>query len=102
MSNFFQNAQNQGFWNHDFWFLSRGKKATWKLLFIWMQAMNEWKNERINLSPHPILGVTTKYVCYITTMRFIGCWKKWWIIELKSASKSPSDRKNVALYTVTI
>ena len=27
MGIFFQNVQNHGFWNFDFWFLSRGKKA---------------------------------------------------------------------------
>ena len=46
MDNFFQNAQNHGFWNFDFWFLSR-EKGNYKLLFIWMKAH---PNEKISLS----------------------------------------------------
>ena len=46
MGNFFQNAQNHGFWNFDFWFLST-EKGNYKLLFIWMEAH---LNEKISLS----------------------------------------------------
>ena len=34
MSNFFQNPQDHGFWNFDFWFLSRGEKATETTVYI--------------------------------------------------------------------
>ena len=41
---------------------------------VYMNASNEWmkkwKNQPI---PHPILGVTTKYVCYITTRLSASC-----------------------------
>ena len=44
MSNFFPNVQNHGFWNFDFWYLSRRKKGKSKLLFMWMQA---YPNEKM-------------------------------------------------------
>ena len=102
MNNFFQNAFLSKVFEIMTFDFDLEEKRQLKTT-VYMNASNEWikkwKNQPI---PHPILGVTAKYVCNITTMRFNGCWKIWWIIELKSASYSPSDRKNVALYTVTI
>ena len=74
MSHFFQKAQNHGFWNFDFWFLSRGKKETVNYCLYECKhiIMKNWKNYSI---PHPILCVASKFVCNITTKRFIG-WGK--------------------------
>ena len=45
MSNYFQNAQNRGFRNFDFWFLSRGNT-------VYMNPSTlQWKNKRISLFP---------------------------------------------------
>ena len=45
MSNFFQNMENHGFWNLDFWLLSRGKKVTANYyLHEWKHIMKKWKN----------------------------------------------------------
>ena len=50
MSNFFQNAQNHGFWNSDFWFLLIGKKTT--LNYCLYQCKHIiMKNDKISLSP---------------------------------------------------
>ena len=38
MSNFFQNTQNHGLWNFDFWFLSREKEATVIYCFILIEV----------------------------------------------------------------
>ena len=93
MSNFFQNTQNYGFWNFDVWFLSRGKKSTVNCCLHECKHIvikKKWKNQSIS---HPILCVTTKFVCNITTKRFIDWRKKWWIIELKSANSFPETEK---------
>ena len=55
MSNVFQNAQNDGFWNFDFWFLSRGKKATVNYCLYECKHIIMKKNERISLTP-PIIS----------------------------------------------
>ena len=49
MSIFFQNAQNHGFCNFDFWFLSRGKMEL-KTTFYVNAGISQWKNERISLN----------------------------------------------------
>ena len=74
ISNFFQNTQNLGSTNFDFWFLSRAKKAAVNyFLYEWKHIiMKKWKNLSI---PHPILCVVSKFVWKITTKRVIG-WGK--------------------------
>ena len=59
--------------------------------------MQAHHNEKMKESvyPHPILCVTTKFVYNITPKQFIGCWKKWRIIELKSANYFPETEKNL-------
>ena len=93
MSNFFQNTQNDGFWNSDFWFLSRGKNGSCKLPFIWMQAKMK---ELVSLSPTslPPFLPPILCVCNITTKRFTGWGKNGELLT--------RGRKNVVLYTVTI
>ena len=71
MSIIFQNVQNHGFWNFDFWFLSRGKKVSVNYCVYECKhiIMKRWKNKSI---PHPILCVTSKFFCNITTKLFIA------------------------------
>ena len=90
MGNFFQNAQNHGFWNFDFWFLSRGKKAVINYcLYEWKHVI--MKNERISLPPPTqycaLLVNLWNYDKAIHRLR-----KKWWITPL-SANYS-TDQKN--------
>ena len=94
MSIFFQNAQNHGFWNFDFWYLSRRKNC--KLVFIWIQA---YHNEI--LSPNQYcallvnLFVTLRQSDSSVEEKMVNYWAE--ICKLL-----PRDRKNVVLYTVTI
>ena len=74
MRHVFQKAQNDGFWNFDFWFLSRGKKGTVNYCLYEFKHIitKNWKNQSI---PHATLCVASKCVCNITAERFIG-WGK--------------------------
>ena len=99
MSNFFQNAQNHGFWNFNFWFLSRGKNATINYY------LNECKHiimKKIKeLVSNPILCVTSKFVCNITTKPLMVEEKmvNYWVEIYKLLHR---DIIKVVLYTVTI
>ena len=74
------------------WFLSREKKATVKYCLYECKhiIMTKWKGQPI---PHPILCITTKFACNITKKWFIGWWKKWLSIELKSANYRKNTEK---------
>ena len=90
MSNFFQNLQNHSIWNFEYCFLSRGKKASCKLLFIWMQAHhNEKLKELVNLF------VILRQSDSSAERKVVNYWAE--ICKLL-----PRDIKNVVLYTVTI
>ena len=100
MSSFFQNTQNHGFWNFDFWFLSRGKKAAVNY-FLYECKHIIMKNERISLSP-------TQY-CALLVNLFVTLRQSDSSVEEKMVNYWPEickllprDRKNVVLYTVTI
>ena len=66
MSNFFQNAQNQGFWNHDFWFLSRGKKATENYC---LYECKQWMNEKMKESTYPLTQYWALLLNMFATLR---------------------------------
>ena len=75
MSNVFQNAQNHGFWNFDFWFLSKGKKANVNYCLYKMQAHHNENMKELVYPPTNILCVASELVCNITTKQFLG-WGK--------------------------
>ena len=62
---FLQNAQNHGFCNFNFWFLSRGKNAT--INYYLNECKHAIMKKIKELVSNPILCVTSKFVCGITT-----------------------------------
>ena len=61
----FQNMQNHGFWNFDFWFLSRGKKSAVNYFLYECKHIIMKIKELVN--PPPCLCVANKFVCNIAT-----------------------------------
>ena len=94
INNIFQNTQNHGFWNFDVWFLSKGKKA----------AVNYFLYVEMKELVYPPPNIVRCYLNLFVTLRqhdssvekkMVNYWPE--ICKLL-----PRDRKNVALYTVTI
>ena len=97
MSIFFQIAQNHGFWSFDFWFLSRGKKAT--VICCLYECKHIIMSKTVY--PQPILWVASKFVTLPQSDSSVKKKKRvnYWAEICKLL---PRDRKNVVLYTVTI
>ena len=98
MSNFLQNAQNHGFCNFNFWFLSRGKNAT--INYYLNESKHVIMKKIKELVSNPILCVTSKFVCGITTKPLMveGKMVNYWVQIYKLLSGDIM----VVLYTVTI
>ena len=92
--------QNHGFWNFDFWFLSRGKKATVNYcLYEWKQIII--KNEIISLFP-------TQYFALLVNL-FATLRQSDSLVEEKMGNylvefckQFLRDRKNVVLCTINL
>ena len=99
MSNFFQKAQNNGFWYFGFWFLSKGKKNIENYCLYECQhiIIKKWINQSPTQYCALLLNfyVRLKQIDSSVDQKMVNYWAE--ICKLYAR-----DGQNVVLYIVTI